>query len=71
MDNNSSDIVARILRSYDLLQEALVLLEKSGQDDICAALYLPLGLLEERFELASPSEVEEETLRKNSSISRI
>lgn len=70
MDTNSTDQVARILRSYDLLKEATTLLEKSDQPDIAAALYLPLGMLEERFELASTDEVENEIARKNSSIER-
>lgn len=65
MDTKQVENLARIKRSYNLLQEVHSLLEKAGQPDICATLYLPLGLMEERFDLASLTEVGAAIARKN------
>lgn len=73
MHTNSADSITRILRAYDLLNDALAMLERAGQDDVCATLYLPLGLLEERFDL-TPSQTAgtvSTTARKNRSIADI
>lgn len=55
MHTNSGDTIARVLRAYDLLSEALTLLDRAGERDIGATLYLPLGLLEEKFALSPPA----------------
>lgn len=67
MNAHAAEDILRIKRGYNLLQEAHNLLERAGQSDICAALYLPLGMMEERFALASVEDIEAETERKNAS----
>ncbi len=68
METSATDNIARIRRSYDRLLEARRLLEKAGQADIAASLFLPLGQLEQRFDLATPAEVEAASASKNASI---
>lgn len=65
MDTKAVDTIARIKRSYALLREAHDLLERSGHSDIAASLYMPLGLMEDRFDLASASDISSEIERNN------
>ena len=69
MHTNSGDVITRVLRAYDLLNEALTLLDRAGERDIGATLYLPLGLLEEKFALSPPTDPTASAAdRKNRSI---
>jgi hypothetical protein len=68
VDTSPVQDVVRIARSYDLLREAEGLLRKAGETDIAANLFLPLGLLEERYDLSSAAKIEAEIVSSKPSI---
>jgi hypothetical protein len=68
VDTSPVQDVVRITRSYELLREAEGLLRKAGEPDIAAGLFLPLGQLEERYDLSSAAEIEAEILSSKASI---